>query len=157
MKESSGSQFFNTTTGIASGCLKWIKVKYSLLYHLWGYKHVVQGKYWRKWNNNRLIDKSPCECFSQSIWSALLWSKTLRWQGVPFPKLTAKSTEADTITWSKLPWEEKASTEHSPGSEVRNKSRKVGLWVPESGMQVGKSTLWMKLRVIEILKEYLPG
>ena len=45
MKESSGSQFFNTTTGIPSGpdALDDIKVRYSLLYHLWSNNHVGQG------------------------------------------------------------------------------------------------------------------
>ena len=45
MKERSGSQFFNTTTGISSGPdgFRWIEVRYSLLYHLWNNNHVAQS------------------------------------------------------------------------------------------------------------------
>lgn len=41
MKESSGSQFFNTTTEIPLGP-DTLNVRYSLLYHLWSNNHVAQ-------------------------------------------------------------------------------------------------------------------
>ena len=72
-------------------------------------------------------------------------------------EVTEKSTETDTTTWSELPRGAKNSTEQSPGSEVRNRSNRPGLRVSESGMRVGKSTIWVRSWVIAKLKEYSPG
>ena len=60
-----------------------------------------------------------------------------------------KSVETETTTWSEFPNGEKAIVEQILTSEDRNKSKRTGLWKTQSGVQVGKLTIWV--RSFEIL------
>ena len=55
--------------------------------------------------------------------------------------------ETGTTTWS----EGKAIVEKILVSEERNKSQKAGLWESQSGIRVGKLTIWLRSFEIEKL------
>ena len=52
--------------------------------------------------------------------------------------------EIETTTWSEFPNEGKAIVEQILASEEKNKSKKAGLWEAQSGIQVGKSIIWVR-------------
>ena len=59
--------------------------------------------------------------------------------------------EAQTTTWSEFPNGGKAIVEQILASEERNKSKRAGLWESQSGIRVGKLTIWVRSFEIEKL------
>ena len=62
-----------------------------------------------------------------------------------------KSMETETATWLEFPNGGKAIVEQILASEVTNKSRRLGLWESQSGIQVGNLTIWVRSFAIEKL------
>ena len=60
-----------------------------------------------------------------------------------------KPMETETATWSEFPNGGKAIVEQILASEDRNKSKRAGLWESQSGIQVGKLTIWVRSFEIE--------
>ena len=54
-------------------------------------------------------------------------------------------------TWSEFPNEGKAIVEQILASEEINKSKRAGLWESQSGIRVGKLTIWVRSFEIEKL------
>ena len=50
----------------------------------------------------------------------------------------------ETTTWSEFSNEGKAVVEQTLASEERNKSKRAGLRESQSGVQVGKLTIWVR-------------
>ena len=59
--------------------------------------------------------------------------------------------EMETTTWSDFLNGEKVIVEQIPASEERYKSKRAGLWESESGIRVGKLTIWVRPFKIETL------
>ena len=59
--------------------------------------------------------------------------------------------ETETATWSEFPNGGKAIVEQMLALEERKKSKRAGLWELQSGIQVGKLTIWVRLFEIEKL------
>ena len=55
-----------------------------------------------------------------------------------------KSMEIETITWSEFPNGGTAIVEQILASVERNQSKRAGLWESQSGIQVGKLTIWVR-------------
>ena len=53
--------------------------------------------------------------------------------------------------WSEFPKSGKAIVEQIPASEEKNKSKKAGLWELQSGIVVGKLTIYVRSFEIEKL------
>ena len=53
--------------------------------------------------------------------------------------------ETDTTTWSEFPNGGKTIVEQILASEEINKSKTAGLWESQSGIWVGKLTIWVRL------------
>ena len=56
-----------------------------------------------------------------------------------------ESMETDTTTWSEFPNGGKTIVEQILASEEINKSKTAGLWESQSGIWVGKLTIWVRL------------
>ena len=52
--------------------------------------------------------------------------------------------KTETATWSEFSNEGKAVVEQTLASEERNKSKRAGLRESQSGVQVGKLTIWVR-------------
>ena len=52
--------------------------------------------------------------------------------------------KTETTTWSEFSNEGKAVVEQTLASEERNKSKRAGLRESQSGVQVGKLTIWVR-------------
>ena len=63
-----------------------------------------------------------------------------------------KSMETETTTWSEFPNEEKSIVEQMLVSDDRNRSKRAGLWESQSGIRVGKLTIWVRL--FKIIKKF---
>ena len=59
--------------------------------------------------------------------------------------------EIETTTWSSFPNRGKAIIDQTLASEEWNISKRAGLWDSQSGFQVGKLTIWVRLFEIEKL------
>ena len=59
--------------------------------------------------------------------------------------------ETKTTTWSTFPNRGKAIVEQILASEEINKSKRAGMWESQSGMRVGKLTIWVRSVEIEKL------
>ena len=62
-----------------------------------------------------------------------------------------KSKETERTRWSEFANGGKPIVEHMLTSEEINKSKRAGLWESQSGIQVGKLTIWVKSFEIEKL------
>ena len=76
----------------------------------------------------------------------------MRWKGASLCEYDGKLVETETATWSEFPNGGKAIVEQILASEERSKPKRAGLWEPQSGMRVGKLTIWVRL--FEITKNY---
>ena len=72
-------------------------------------------------------------------------SKTMQWNRASRFEFDKKSMETEATTWLEFPNWGKAIVEQMPASEDRNKSKIVGLWESQSGIWVGKLTIWVRL------------
>ena len=68
-----------------------------------------------------------------------------------YPIVNGKSMETETTTQWEFSNGGKAIVEEILTSEEINKSRKAGLWESQSGIRVGKLTIWVRLFLIEKL------
>ena len=75
----------------------------------------------------------------------------MQWNGASCCKFNGKSMETETTTWSEFPNGGKAIAEQILASEERNKSKRAGLWESQSGIRVGKLTIWVRSFEIEKL------
>ena len=64
----------------------------------------------------------------------------MQWNGASCCKLVWKSMETETATWSEFPNGRKAIVEQILAWEVRNKSKRAGLWESQCDIQVGELT-----------------
>ena len=62
--------------------------------------------------------------------------------------------ETEPNTWSDFSDGGKAIVEQIPTSEEINEFKRVGLWVSQSGIQVGKLTIWVRSYEIKIITEF---
>ena len=75
----------------------------------------------------------------------------MQWNMASYCEFDGKSMETETITWSEFPSGGKAIVEQILASEERNKSKRAGLWESQSGIRVGKLTIWVRSFEIEKL------
>ena len=75
----------------------------------------------------------------------------MQWNGESHCKFDGKSMETETTRWPEFPNGGKAIVEQILASEERNKSKSAGLWESQSGIQVGKLTIWVRSFEIEKL------
>ena len=75
----------------------------------------------------------------------------MRWNGASCCELVGKSMETETTTWSEFPNGGKAIVKQILASEERNKSKRAGRWESQSGIRVGKLTIWVRSFEIEKL------
>ena len=68
----------------------------------------------------------------------------MKWNKAPHCEFDGKSMETETTTWSEFPNGGKAIVELILASEERNKSKRAGLWESQSGIRVGKLTIWVR-------------
>ena len=80
----------------------------------------------------------------------------MRWNGASCCELVGKSMETETTTWSEFPNGGKAIVEQILVSEERNKSKRAELWESQSGICVGKLTIWVRSFEIEKLQQSSP-
>ena len=73
------------------------------------------------------------------------WNRASRWE------FDGKSMETEPATWLEFPNAGKAIVEQILAPEERNKFKRAGLWESQSGIQVGKLTIWIRLFEIEKL------
>ena len=75
----------------------------------------------------------------------------MRWNGGSRCEFDGKSMETETATWSEFPNGGKAIVEQILTSEEINKCVRAGLWESQSGILVGKLTVWVRSFEIEKL------
>ena len=77
----------------------------------------------------------------------------MQWNGASCFEFIEKSVETEETRWSEFPNGdgEKAIVEQMLASEEKRKSRKAGLWESQSGIRVGKLTIWVRSFEIEKL------
>ena len=75
----------------------------------------------------------------------------MQWNGASHCEFEGKSMKTETTTWSELPNGEKAIVERILVPEERNKSKREGLWKPQSGIWLGKLNIWVRSFEIEKL------
>ena len=75
----------------------------------------------------------------------------MQWNRASCCEYDGKSLETETTTWSEFPKGGKAIVEQILASEERKKSKRAGLWESQSGIRVGKLTIWVRSFEIEKL------
>ena len=79
----------------------------------------------------------------------------MQWNGTPCYELVEKLMETDTSTWLEFPNGWKAIVEQIIASEERNKSKRAELWESQSGIRVGKLTIWVRsFEIKKIITEF---
>ena len=68
----------------------------------------------------------------------------MQWNGASCFELDRKSMETERNTWSDFPNGGKAIVEQILTSEEINEFKRVGLGESQSGIQVGKLTIWVR-------------
>ena len=68
----------------------------------------------------------------------------MQWNGASSFGFDSKSMETEATKWSEFPNVGKAIVEQMLASDGRNKSKRVGLWESQSGIQAGKTTVWVR-------------
>ena len=71
------------------------------------------------------------------------------WNSTSHCEFEEKSVKTETKIWSEFPNIGKAIVEQILASEERSKSKRAGYWEPQSRIQVGKLTIWVRLYEIE--------
>ena len=74
-----------------------------------------------------------------------------QWNGVMHLEFIGKLMETETTTWSESASGGKAMVEQILASEQRNKSKRTGPWESQSGIWVGKLTIWVRSFELEKL------
>ena len=73
------------------------------------------------------------------------------WYGASCFEFIGKSMETEKTTWSQFPDGGKAIVEQILASEEINKSKRAGMQLSQSGVQVGELTIWVRLFEIQKL------
>ena len=73
----------------------------------------------------------------------------MRWNGVSHFEFDGNSMETEATTWLEFPNGGKAIVEQILASEKTNKSKRARMWQPQSGIQVGMLTVWVRLSDIK--------
>ena len=73
----------------------------------------------------------------------------MRWNEAFRYEYDGKSMETEPKTWSEFHNWGKAIVEQILMSEERNNSKRAGLWESQSGIQVGKLSIWVRSFEIE--------
>ena len=69
----------------------------------------------------------------------------MRWNGACCFEFIGNSMEAERTTWSEFPNNGgKAIVEQILAPEEINKYKRAGLWESQSGIRVGKQTIWVR-------------
>ena len=68
----------------------------------------------------------------------------MQWNGTSCREFDGKSIETGTTIWSEFSNRGKAIVEQPLASKERNKPKTGGLWESQSGIQVGKLTIWVR-------------
>ena len=68
----------------------------------------------------------------------------MQWNRASHCELVGKSMETETIIWWEFHNGGKAIVEQILVSEEVNKSKRAGLWESQSGIWVGKLTIWVR-------------
>ena len=71
------------------------------------------------------------------------------WDEASRCEFDGKSVETETTTWSEFPIGGRAIVEQILESEEINKSKRAGLLESQSGVRVGKLTIWVRSFEIE--------
>ena len=95
------------------------------------------------WNVSQMIMNTISISMRIVISYAMKWGIRL-W-------ISWKSMETETKTWSEFSNGGTAIVEQILASEERKKSKRVGLWESQSGIRVGKLTIWVRSFEIEKL------
>ena len=74
----------------------------------------------------------------------------MQWNEASRCEFDGKWMETETTKWSEFPNGGKDIVEQILATEERKKSKRTGLWESQSGIQIGKLTIWV--RSIEIEK-----
>ena len=80
----------------------------------------------------------------------------MEWNRASCCEYDGKSVEIVIATWSEFPNGGKAIVEQMLALKERNKSKRAGLWEPQSGAWVAKLTIWVSLFDIEKLSQSSP-
>ena len=75
----------------------------------------------------------------------------MQWNRASCFEFNRKSMETETGIWSEFANGRKAIVEQMLVSGEKNKFKSAGLWDSQSGIQVRKSTIWVRSFVIEKL------
>ena len=70
----------------------------------------------------------------------------MQWNRASRCEFDGESRETETTIWSEFSNGGKAITEQILASEEKNISKGTGLWQSQSGVQVGKLTIWVTIR-----------
>ena len=73
----------------------------------------------------------------------------MEWNEASHCEFDRKSMETETTTWSEFHNGGNAIVEQILASEGRNKSKTAGLWESQSGICIGKLTIWVRSFEIE--------
>ena len=95
------------------------------------------------WNISEMIMKTIP--ISTRIVIAMWWNRASHCE------FDWKSMETETTTWSEFLIGGKAIVEQILASKERNKSKRAGLWESQTGIRVGKITIWVRSFEIEEL------
>ena len=71
-------------------------------------------------------------------------ASAMQWNRASWFEFDRKSMETETKTWSEFPNKGKAFVEQILVSEERNKSKRLVLWESQTGIRVGKLTIWVR-------------
>ena len=66
------------------------------------------------------------------------------WNRVSCFGFIGKSMETETTKWLEFPNRKKTIVEQLLLSEERNQSKRAGMWESQSGIRVGKLTIWVR-------------
>ena len=97
------------------------------------------------WKISQVIPKTV------PISTRIVKSYAMKW-GIHYD-FDGKSMETERTAWSEFPNERKPIVEQILASEERKKSKKSGIWESESGIRVGKLTIWVRSFEIEKLQQ----
>ena len=75
----------------------------------------------------------------------------MQWNRGYYCEFDGKSVETETATWSEFPNGGKAIVEQILASEEISKPKRTGLQESQSGIRVGKLTIWVRSYEIEKL------
>ena len=98
-----------------------------------------------------LFVKNPLCLGNLSPVCKIFIERPMRWNRTSCCEFNGKSMETETTTWSEFLNGGEAIVKQILVSKERNRSKKAGLWESQSGIGVGKLTMWGRSFEIEKL------